>query len=105
MIVIAVMMPAHPGIGVQHAGFAFTDLMTGACGLGCSLTVGVVRGAVLAAAAIAGAARTEIASSAAEMVFNMVVSSWLSGDREVPAGWPVSSINAGDLSGRALNPI
>ena len=66
----------------------------------------MVAGVVLtASAAIAGAARTEIASNAAEMVFNMVV---LLGGPEIArcrSGWPVSPINAGDLKEAALNPI
>src|ERR1700760_3454549 len=50
----------------------------------------LVTGVVLATpAAIAGAARTETASSAAEMVFSMVVSLW---DLRPPVGWPGSLI-------------
>jgi hypothetical protein len=53
-------------------------------------------------AAMAGAARTETASRAAEIVFNMVVSSL--GDREV-AGRMAGLIDHGcDLRRRALNP-
>jgi hypothetical protein len=54
-------------------------------------------------AANAGAARTETASTAAEIVFNMVVSS-SNGDREV-AGRMAGLVDHGsDLIVRALNP-
>jgi hypothetical protein len=71
-------------------GFACTDLITGA---------GVVR----PAAATAGAATTETASRAAEIVLNMVVS-FLARDHEV-AGRMAGFVDHGcDLRGRALNP-
>src|ERR1700761_6725388 len=62
----------------------------------------LVTGAVLARpAAIAGAARTVTASSAAEMVFNMVVSLW---DRTA-SGRMAGRVDHGhDPSGAALNP-
>ena len=46
---------------------------------------------------------TDTASSAAEIVFNMVV--LLFGIERSPAGWSASPINACDLRGRALNPF
>jgi hypothetical protein len=49
-------------LALSTAGFTCTDLMTGAARI------------LAVPAAIAGAARTEAASNAAEMVFNMVVS-------------------------------
>ncbi|BBB99109.1 hypothetical protein BE61_45500 [Bradyrhizobium elkanii USDA 61] len=67
----------------------------------------MVAGAGVAAlpvsAASAGAAITDMASSAAEIVFSMMV--LLVGIERFPAGWSASPINARDLRGRALNPF
>ena len=69
-------MAVHLGVGVQHAVWSL-GLARGLGPAGC--TVLAVLGGV---AANAGAARTETASSAAEIVLNMVVSSF-KGDLEV----------------------
>ena len=73
-----------------------TAVVVLAAGAAAVLAAGAV--AVLAVlAANAGAAMTETASSAAEMVLNMVVSSsW--GSRGSAAGWPTSLIMQATLA-------
>jgi ribonuclease HI len=72
-------------------GFTCTALITGAC---------VVRPGP---AAIAGAARTDTASKAAEIVLNMVVSS--NGIMELTGRMAGLFDRADDLNRRALNPF
>ena len=99
MAQMLVLMSTHPRIGIEELRPGLIGLMTGACAVLMTGACVVLPGEP----ASAGAARMDTASSAAEMVLNMVVSS-SRGSRGSPAGWPPLADHAGNPSDHALNP-